>query len=386
MKKFNDIIFALEDFLEKLFKGKFFIKESQYQTLKENQNTSKSFLWAIISSLLFLFIPLFGIIALLISDRYLYNAKKKNEDKKLRNIGKFLLVIPILIWLLQISLFVIKVGHKVANDNETGAEKITKEEIHPNTVSAQQEGVNKWLDKTSISNGLARLVVSKLIPKDSFLRDLEKIPGTDKYLGIYITDYSVKENQSDIHADGSTFITCPEEIFGKTEIAGKYYLFLFDGHNIVNTISIPSYIDNQTNEMSVSLLNTKSNNSYVYGDDSNRDNYEIGYVKLINFTDYTGDNLKFEFNIAGDNIACGHISRLIAGYDLKNNKAIIYNIKNDNGSVYWFDNFIPKNDGSVKITWRCDDHGSEYDSTETFEVDRVNNSFILKKSISEKCN
>jgi ABC-type sugar transport system permease subunit len=86
------------------------MKKEIKERLKKNPETTNSFLWTVISSILFITLPkVFGVIALIISDRYLIKAKKKNEDKKLRKIGNLIIFIPVLIWIFGAILWAIKV-------------------------------------------------------------------------------------------------------------------------------------------------------------------------------------------------------------------------------------------------------------------------------------
>jgi len=85
------------------------MKKEIKERLKKNPETANSFLWTVISSILFITLPgVFGVIALIISDRYLVKAKKKNEDKKLRKIGNLIIFIPVLIWVFGAILWAIK--------------------------------------------------------------------------------------------------------------------------------------------------------------------------------------------------------------------------------------------------------------------------------------
>lgn len=74
--------------------------------LKKNPQIAKSFLWTIISSVLFIFLPnIAGLIALVVSDRFLVKAKKEKEDKKLRKIANIVIFIPVLIWVIKAILW-----------------------------------------------------------------------------------------------------------------------------------------------------------------------------------------------------------------------------------------------------------------------------------------
>lgn len=67
---------------------------------KENPLTTKSFILTFLSSILFIFTPpIFGIVAMVISSRFLVKAKKQNEDKKLRKIANIVIFIPVLLWI-----------------------------------------------------------------------------------------------------------------------------------------------------------------------------------------------------------------------------------------------------------------------------------------------
>ncbi|MFZ4648914.1 MAG: hypothetical protein ACOYMB_04810 [Patescibacteria group bacterium] len=257
----------------------------------------------------------------------------------------------------------------IAKNNGTVAEK---EQLLRNKESRiEGEIMNKdWIESDPV-----RMEVSKSIPKGSFFRDLEKIPGTNKYLGIYISDYSFYDRGN------LSFHSCDELVYGQTDIEGDYYLFLFDGGDIIAKKNIPKYNCGDDGQSTEVFLNTKSNNEYIYGSGVEGNNRETERTKLINFHDYTGDGLEHEFNMVGCYNSCGNMDWLVAGFSQKTNSPVIFPVEfKDSKISYWVNNFIPKNDGTVKTEVPCGEHGSEYNIIKEFKFDRSDNSY---KSIFE---
>jgi hypothetical protein len=206
------------------------------------------------------------------------------------------------------------------------------------------------------------------------LRDLVKIPGQEKYLGVYVENYEVIEN-----TNFDNYIACGEDIAGQIQIKGDYVLFMFDGEKIYRALKIPDYDDEFAGKVSFSLLNTKANNFYFYGG-SESDGEEIERSNLINFKDYTGDGLEHEFLLTGQRLACSHLTRGVAGYDVKFDEPIFYNInkslyhvdyeywatQNSPDDFYWVNRFKPDSNGDVEIIWQCGDHGAVTQETDRY--------------------
>ena len=231
------------------------------------------------------------------------------------------------------------------------------------------ETFSKWHTKREnidwIKEDQVREKVFQLLSKDYFLRDLKKIPGEEKYLGIYIKNYSVESNYSDYN-----YTSCGDIVNGKINITGDYFLFIFDGEKIYNELVIPKYGYGFGDEVSFSLLNTKNNNFYIHkGPESDKDNYDIVRLSLIDFKDYNGDGINHELLLTGFSLSCSHNGMGIAGYDKLLDKPIFYRINKSSTSedyVYWLDNFRPDEKGDVEIKWRCGDHGSETEDIDKY--------------------
>ena len=243
-------------------------------------------------------------------------------------------------------------------------------------LEKQAEAIKKAKDANIdwIYNDKARIEVYQQLPSEYFLRDLVKIPGQEKYLGVYVENYEVIENPN-----FDDYIACGEDIAGQIQIKGDYVLFMFDGEKIYRALKIPDYDDESAGKVSFSLLNTKSNNFYFYGCPES-DSNEIERSNLINFKDYTGDGLDYEFLLIGERLSCGHLTRAVAGYDAEFDEPIFYNIskslyagdykylvtQNSPDDFYWVNNFKPDSNGDVEIIWQCGDHGAVTQETDRY--------------------
>lgn len=256
-----------------------------------------------------------------------------------------------------------------------------------------------------------RIKVSKILPSEVFFRDLKKIPGTDKYLGIYVKDYKIDEQNVlyGVFEDGSILNTCPDEIYGQVSVNGEYHLFLYENGKIISDKIIPVSEDNKNDDGSdkqmFSLINTKEHNLYLYNkyifivngnSEKIKDKYRLERTTLLNFADYTGDGLQHEFVIIGFYLSCGHEERLIAGFNREKNEVIIYPIINDldvdnvnetvgQKLIYWHDNFMPSKKGEVNYIWNCGDHGSLIESKKLFNFDSQRKLFELISTTEKKC-
>lgn len=221
-----------------------------------------------------------------------------------------------------------------------------------------------------------------VLPSESFLREFEKIPNlnNESYLGIYVKNYEIGADISK-----KDFFSCPEQTIGQP-VTGEYHLFLFQNNEIINDIIIPSPEFSSGDSQSISYLNTKENNNIYFGGDfyTESDKNKIEKTKLINFYDYTGDGLKYEFLLTGATEVCGHTLKLVAGYNQTENKALIYKINLSDQVVYWASNFNPSNNGSVTIQWLCGDHGSDTETTKLFQFNKKDG-FDLISDTSKKC-
>lgn len=244
---------------------------------------------------------------------------------------------------------------------------------------ATSEGLEKYTGSIEESIKMA-------LPDNAILREYKMIPETkqESYLGIYILNSEIAAQQ--LNSDNLYYGTCPDETMGQS-IKGEYHLFLYQDDKIINDVFIPPYNTYYGNEMSLSFNNTRENNATFFeGEKPNEnDKYKLERTNLINFHDYNGDNLEHEFILVGESISCGHVERLVAGYDEESNRALAYSIKTGNKTVFWFGNFKPDSFGSVSIITLCGDHGSDTEYSEYFKFDKISNSYISDGRIENKC-
>ena len=113
--------------------------------------------------------------------------------------------------------------------------------------------------------------------------------------------------------------------------------------------------------------------------------HELETVQLIKFKDYTGDGQEYEFKLTGETTPCGHTHYLIAGYDAKNNKAIVYPIIKKEKTLYWHDNFLPDSFGKAEWAWGCGDHGSDMEYYELYQFDSEKESYVLMEEKTTQC-
>lgn len=304
-------------------------------------------------------------------------------------IALFLMIVFLLIWYLYYNNNKKEVNY-CAYKNDGRFDVVEPLKDVPNNIELDlvaQAKANKRIFDLQFDWAFSDKVVFDLyqsLPKEYFLRDLEKIPGTDQYLGVYISGYAFTEWST---PDDLPYITCEEALRGEVTISGDYYLFVFDGKNIISSVKIPDYGDFET--LSISLLNTKNNNNYYFGGEEKDGNYEIERAKLINFQDYTGDGVAHEFILPGYYMACGHVGYAVAGYDQVNNQPTVYKInisKTGEDYVYWRDRFKPNNLGEVKVIWNCGDHGAITMDTDIYLFNEIKQSYDLHYSSVEKCN
>ncbi len=215
------------------------------------------------------------------------------------------------------------------------------------------------------------------------------MPGkVDTYIGIYILNYKIIVNDTDYQIP---YMTCPEQVYGVVSIEGEYHLFTFEDGKISSDIAVPisktEFGENTTSTANTFVLkNSKQNRFYIFGgvapEEEEKD--EIVRIDLINFNDYTGDKINREFNLVGYYISCGHVERLIAGYNNTTGKVIIYPIVEGSEISYWHDNFIPK-DGAVDYWVLCGDHASEIEIHDYYRFDFEDNEFKLINSTENSC-
>lgn len=234
-----------------------------------------------------------------------------------------------------------------------------------------------------------RTKASNLLPKDVFLRDIQQIPGTDGlYLGLYIDKFTINITETD---ESVPYMICPEQNYGAVSITGDYYIFVMNNDKLIDKLLIPqsnseSEFGSTSTSITLTLKNTKINNFYLYNEPepTEKESGDITRVNLIKFNDYTNDGKFHEFNLLGYYLSCGHNEYLIAGYDSKNIKAIIYPIINNGEKYYWGDNFIP-NGNTIDYELKCGDHGIETNINKVFQYDDKLSGYKLISKSEKAC-
>jgi hypothetical protein len=259
-----------------------------------------------------------------------------------------------------------------------------------NTPKSTQNNIPQTSTDTVNNTGATadiESLIEKVIPSGALLREYQKIPDTNQesYVGLYILNSKISDLEE--KTDDLYYSTCPEQTMGQTA-SGEYHLFLFQNNVIINDIIVPNYDTSLNNNIiSLSYNNTKSNNNIFFEGlkPSESDQYSIDKTQLMHFHDYNGDGLQHEFSLVGDSLACGHVDYLVAGYDEASNKAVIYSIKTNNKTVYWYDNFIPEKSGTVKVVWTCGDHGNDTETIQIFNFNEKTSSYDLFIDDENKC-
>lgn len=231
--------------------------------------------------------------------------------------------------------------------------------------------------------------IEALLPENSFLREVELIPGVspESYLLIYIEDPKFDEAQED--PNRMIYMSCPEVTEGQA-IDGIYHLALFQNNSIVNDKIIPVggvATDNLEPRQKLVFKNTKINIFWMFNgsEPSKQEEYNLEQVKLINFKDYTGDGQKYEFKLTGATFPCGHTEFLVAGYDKKNNETVIYPIVENQDIFYWWDNFDPDSTGKAEWRFQCGDHGNDVEEYKLYQFDADKGNYILTENKETPC-
>lgn len=223
--------------------------------------------------------------------------------------------------------------------------------------------------------------IKALIPKDSMLRDYELIPNTDKYLVIYIVDPEKEE-----HGPDTDYSTCPPLVNGQP-IYGKYHLALYDDGYFINNVTIPW---TSSWEMKIVYRQPEGNvrrRSFEEMYPEKDEPFRMKRVKLLTFSDLTGDGLAHQFQIEVFGGACGHSYVLTAGYSKERNKVMVYPIRGANPfrPYYWHDNFYPDENGEYTWELRCGDHGNGTYQREKYVFDQELQAYVLKEKESTPC-
>lgn len=235
--------------------------------------------------------------------------------------------------------------------------------------------------------------IQKVLESGVFLREIELIPGIspESYLAIYIED--PKFDEAPVKEEG-LFLSCPESTEGQA-IDGIYHLILFQNNSVVNDLAIPSvsfvFVGSEQSDdplrQKLAFKNTKSNIYWMFGgpESSREEAFDLQTVDLIKLKDFNGDGQEFEFKLTGPTSPCGHTQYLIAGYDKKNNQAVIYSIIGSGQTFHWHDNFTPDASGLVEWFLRCGDHGNDIEEHEVYQFDPQENAYILQKKEQNPC-
>jgi|GEM_PF-6250069 len=223
--------------------------------------------------------------------------------------------------------------------------------------------------------------IKALLPEGSMLRDYEPVPNTDKFLVIYIVDPEIEEHEPD-----TDYSTCPPLVNGQP-IYGEYHLALYDDGHFVNDVTIPW---DSSWKMKIVYRQPEENlrwKSFEEMYPEKDEPFRMKRVKLLTFSDLTGDGLAHQFQIEVFGGACGHASVLTAGYSKERNKAMVYPILGSNPfrPYYWHDNFYPNENGEFTWELRCGDHGNGTYQREEYVFDEELQAYILKEKESTPC-
>lgn len=224
------------------------------------------------------------------------------------------------------------------------------------------------------------------LPMGAMLRDAEPIPGTGKALILYILDPEIAaEDPLESYA-----LTCPGEVNGQP-IEGVYHLALVEDGAIVNDVEIPgdSLAEHRPQRLRLVYRQLESILDGQRG--AAMDRVENGTArlveaKLLKLRDLNGDGLPHEFTLSYQLGACGHVRVLIAGYSVRQGRAIVYPILGDRHSpYYWHDNFFPDKTGTIQWHLSCGDHGSPYGERKMFTFSEKRQAYVLRTRSQYEC-
>ena len=233
-------------------------------------------------------------------------------------------------------------------------------------------------------------LIKEKLPNGVFLREYEKVPGTntESYIGIYIENYSITEVQKENDMWPGLYSSCPEQTLGQT-ISGVYHFFLFQENKIISDIIIPpSYSEDNSNVQELCYYNTEENLCRYFEEWHNCDGKsqtKLRKARLINFRDCTGSEEKHDFVLVGSTEACGFINYLVAGYNEENNIVEIFNIKHENNIYQWYSRFLPDEKGEAVFEILCGDHGNETYTKYTYRFNKSSRIYELIDVVETPC-
>ena len=242
-----------------------------------------------------------------------------------------------------------------------------------------------WVCSMTLEN-----IIKQKIPTGAILREYKELAWNNGlYVWIYIKNYKFDKEMNTVDTE-IPYSTCPEEVQWQW-ISWEYHLFTFQNNLLTSDIIIPLGFRNISYpgaELNLSYMNTKLNNSYYFWWVKPKDNseeYIIEKSDLLNFKDYTGDGIPYEFLLLDHwDQVCWHNNYLVAWINSQL-KIVIYWIKWNNGTVFWDDNFIPDSKWEIQNGWQCWDHWAWTEKKNIYFFSPQTNTFILKSSTEKDC-
>lgn len=201
--------------------------------------------------------------------------------------------------------------------------------------------------------------IKKALPQGSFLREIKKLAdrGGNIWLVIYIEKgYTIQQRTA------QQMESCTGEITGQP-ITGRYMLALYENNKLINEVIIPPVGSNSF--LDLVYKNIRENTS---GDYAEADKLKVEQVSLINFSEMTGDGAADEFLLKTSTGGCGAWYGLVAGYDSRSDRAVIYSD--------WIPRFMPDNMGNFHYLLDCGDHGNKTRIDEDYAFNKDLNKFI----------
>lgn len=213
----------------------------------------------------------------------------------------------------------------------------------------EKDKINYWGIKTTVAdNSIVNFDKDNYkFTKDTEIIDTAILPCNNK-LGLVLFMKNPKFEKSKIESDD--YYTCTDYSRGNY-FSGKAFLSLvdIDSKKVLQTIRIPgiNYEDEKGNTSESDVDLPKSiRPGYLYSVTNFKSSKTDATPKIINFKDFFGDGKVDEF-VLFNSEDCDSIVTLLAGYDEKNNKILVYPIElHVNGKIgtgYWLERlFIQK--------------------------------------------
>ena len=199
--------------------------------------------------------------------------------------------------------------------------------------------------------------IAASLPKGAFLRDFKRLDriGPEAFLVIYIEK---GYEADDWYTDALQYVSCPGEIMGQA-IRGKYRLAVWRGGKLIGDMEIPAAGYNLAGyRLGLVYKNIRGN---IYQDLNRPDRDKLDGVPLLVMRDYTGDGRENEFLLKTTEGGCGFWDGLVAGYDEKTDRPVVYSD--------WIFRLNPDKDGNFKLLFECGDHGNTTRLEEWYEFD-----------------